>query len=117
MARLWPTREAPPVLWMCFCQDWLGLSSTKTAQWWQAITQARWSRAVELRSMVLTQAALATEWRAVMRLYADTMAPAALLGLLEDLIVEGMLPPVVARRIEERVLAQTNIAGRWKGTG
>ena len=41
MARLWPHREPAPVLWAGFCRDWLRLSATKTAPWWQALAHAR----------------------------------------------------------------------------
>jgi hypothetical protein len=64
MARLFPRhRETAPVLWTCFCHDWLQLSASMTGLWWQALQRARWSRAVALRSMVQYQTALATEWQ------------------------------------------------------
>src|SRR5215472_7534940 len=114
MPRLWPRRDQAPPLWGVFCEEWLLLPRNKLEQWWQALTQARWSRAVELRSMVQCQNALATDWRQVMRLYEGTMAPKALLEGLEDLIKEGVMAPLTARRIEDKVLAQTNTEGRWK---
>jgi hypothetical protein len=115
MARLFPRRETAPVLWGCFCCEWLHLSATKTEQFWTALTAAHWSRAVAVRSMVLAQSALATDWREVVRLYEGSMAPGALIATLEDLIKEERLSPLVARRIEEHVLHQTGPRGQWKG--
>ena len=64
--------------------------------------------------MVLAQSALATDWREVVRLYEGAMAPAALCASLEDLIREGVMSPLPARKLEEAVLRQTNQHGQWK---
>jgi hypothetical protein len=107
-------RESAPVLWACFCREWLQLSASHTEAWWQALAHARWSRATELRSMVQAQSALAQDWRAVVRLYEATLTPAALIAVLEDLITEARLAPGLARRIEDAVLRQTTQHGQWK---
>jgi hypothetical protein len=116
MARLWPSREQAPILFTCFCGDWLRLPVPLTALWWQALQRARWSRAVALRSLVLCQTALATDWQHLLHLYEDTMTPAALILVLEELVAENLLSPLPARRIEEHVLTTTNQHGQWKGT-
>jgi hypothetical protein len=108
-------REQAPPLWTVFCTDWLQLSRNKSEQWWAALAASHWSRGATLRSTVLSQSALATESRQVVRLYTDLMAPGELIAGLEDLILEGRLPPVVSRRIEEAVLRQTDRSGQWKG--
>jgi hypothetical protein len=77
----------------------LHVSASHTEAWWQALAPARWSRATELRSMVLCQQGLATDWREVVRLYDQHMAPRELMALLEDLIAEARLSPLVGRRI------------------
>jgi hypothetical protein len=115
MPVLAPRRESAPVLWDCFCQEWLRLSPTATHQWWQALQAAHWSRAVELRSMIQCQQALAHDWRQVVRLYEYTMAPCALVLVIEDLVQEGRVPRWQARRLEEAILAQTDRDGGWKG--
>ena len=112
---LWPKREQAPPLWLVFCTEWLSLSRTKTEQWWQALTASGWSRAATLRSTVLGQRVLATDWQQVVRLYTDHMAPGELIARLEDLILEGRLSPVQGRRIKEHVLRLTDRTGQWKG--
>jgi hypothetical protein len=114
MARIWPARESAPVLWACFCREWLRLSASQTEAWWQALAHARWSRATALRSMIQCQTALAQDWRAALRLYEDAMRPAALIAVLEDLIMEARLAPGLARRMEDAVLQQTTQHGTWK---
>jgi len=116
MSRLFPRprRESAPVLWECFCREWLRLSASHTEAWWQALAHARWSRAVAVRSMVQAQTALAQDWRAALRLYEDAMRPAALIAVLEDLIMEARLAPGLARRMEDAVLQQTTQHGTWK---
>ena len=114
MARVWPARASAPPLWACFCREWLRLSASHTEAWWQALAHARGSRATALRSMIQCQTARATDWREVVRLYEETMTPAALIAVLEDLITEARLAPGLARRMEDAVLRQTNQDGTWK---
>ena len=64
--------------------EWLSLSVSHTTLWWQALTRARWSRAVALRSLIQWQSALATDWQPLLRLDEETMTPAALIAVLED---------------------------------
>jgi hypothetical protein len=71
---------------------------------------------MELRSTVVGHSALAADWQQVERVYRAMMAPQVLIHTLEDLIREGVLTPLVARRMEEHVLRQTNRSGQWKGT-
>src|SRR5262249_29871930 len=113
--RLWSHREPSPRIWHVFCEDWLQLSRNKTEQWWQALTASHWSRATVFCSTVLGQSVLTQDWRQVVRLYTDRMAPAELIAGLEDLIREGVMSPLPARRIEEMVLRQTTRTGQWKG--
>src|SRR5262249_48622964 len=94
-------RDPAPVLWACFCTAWLHLPDREADQWWQAVRRSGWSRAIALRSMVLCQAALAHDWRQVLRLYQDTMGPGELVAGLEDLITERVLAPGLGRRIEQ----------------
>jgi len=109
-----PRREAPPWIWIHFCTEWLTLSRHKSDQWWQALTAARWSRAVAVRSAVLTRVALPQGADAMTHLVQDTLSPTALVAMREDLITEGHLAPVVARRMEEAVLRKTDRHGHWK---
>src|SRR5215831_2163397 len=108
MTLLHRRREPPPRLWQLFCTEWLRLSSTKTDQWWQALQQARWSRATELRSSVLCRAALPHTRTALEHLVRHNLQPTVLILTLEDLIHEQVMSPLPARRIEEHVLAKTN---------
>src|SRR5262249_31781958 len=116
MARPWlrPQREAPPAAWSLFCTKWLGLPEAHTAIWWQALTAAKWSRAVALRSTVLGIAALAETAEQLDHLYRGAMGPRELIATFEDLIAEAQLSPTAARRIEEYVLRRTNRAGQWR---
>jgi hypothetical protein len=41
MARVWPARPSAPVLWACFCREWLQLSASHCEAWWQALAHAR----------------------------------------------------------------------------
>jgi hypothetical protein len=50
------------------------------------------------------------------RVYVRLLEPAVLITVLEDLIAEGVMAPVAARRIENNVLAMTDVRGQWKGT-
>jgi hypothetical protein len=109
-----PRREAVPVLWHCFCVDWLHLSVALTSCWWGALTRARWSRAVEVRSAVQCQTALAHDWRQVFHLYQAILSPEALVALVGELQREGRLSPQPARMLEAAILCQTDAAGGWK---
>jgi hypothetical protein len=42
------------------------------------------------------------------------MHPRQMIALLEDLITERAISPVVGRAIEQAVLAKTNQRGAWK---
>src|SRR5262249_21471652 len=108
-------RERSPVLWRCFCHDWLSLSATKTEAWWHALTQARWTRAMQLRTMILCQSALATDWHQVLRLYEGAMSPQELIAVCEALQQEGCLHAGLMRTLTEKVLVQTDAHGQWKG--
>jgi hypothetical protein len=112
-----PRREAVPVLWACFCQDWLNLSLALTSCWWGALVRARWTRAVEVRSAIHCQTALAHDWRQVFHLYHDILSPQALVMLIGELQRERRLGPQPARALEEAILSQANAAGGWKGAG
>jgi hypothetical protein len=107
-------REKPPPIWVFLCTEWLGLSSTKTAQFWQALTTSRWTKAVELRSAVLCRSALPHHLEALTFLAQHNLSPQALIQVLEDLVTERLLSPKVARMIEAHVLAKTTKEGRWK---
>jgi len=109
-------REQPPPVWTVCWQGWLQLSRTKTEQWWQALSASHWSRAQALRSMVLTQSALATRLDHVWQLSTNAMGPGELIRALEALIQEGRLSPVQGRRLEESVLQRTDVRGPWQGT-
>jgi hypothetical protein len=65
--------------------------------------------------MVMTHEAMDNAVEQVSGLYAGAMGPTELISVLEDLITEGTLAPIVARRIEEAVLRQTDRTGTWKG--
>jgi hypothetical protein len=90
MARIWPARASAPPLFTAFCRDWLSLSGSHTALWWQALTRARWSRAVGLRSMIQCQTALTQDWQQLLRVYEETMTPRELIAVLEELIAEHL---------------------------
>ena len=116
MAHFFRRREAPPALWQVFAEQWLHLSRTKAEQWWSALQRSRWSQATELRHIVQLHTDVDSNWHQVWSLYQQAMGPAALIATLEDLIQEGQLPPLMARRIESNVLAQTDHTGQWKGS-
>jgi hypothetical protein len=109
-----PRREPPPLIWRHFCQEWLRLSGNKTEQFWQALTAARWSRAVALRSAILHRAAFPHGRAALDHLVQHTLSPQELIVTLEGLITEQLLAPKTARTIEEAVLARTQKEGGWK---
>jgi hypothetical protein len=104
----------PPRLWCSFCTEWLRLTPTIAVGWWAALHQARWSRAVALRSTILGQAVLTQDWRTIQRLYEGGMAPQALVAVLEELLAEGVMTAKVARQLEELVLQQTGPTGQWR---
>jgi hypothetical protein len=112
--RVWPRREVPPLIWCHFCTAWLGLSRTKSDQFWQALTVARWSRAVELRSAIQCREAFPHGREALKHLTEETMAPEVLMQVLEDLITEKVIAARVARTIEEHVLQRTQKEGGWQ---
>ena len=58
MARFWPHRETAPALWTVFCADWLGLSRTKTEQWWQVLSASGWLGPAAVAPVVLAQEGL-----------------------------------------------------------
>jgi hypothetical protein len=108
-----PRREALPLLWDLFCREHLLLSPQTTQQWWRALQRARWSRPVELRSVFLCRAALGTGQGSMRHFVTTNIAPAVLIGVLEDLIHEQVLPPATARAIEQAVLNKTHKSGLW----
>ena len=113
MTRPWPPREPVPALWRLFCLEWLQLPSSLTAQWWEALQRAHWSRPVALRSIIVCRAALSTGQGSTHHFVTTNVSPAVLIDSLEDLIKEQRLPPVVARQIEEAVLRKTHRSGMW----
>jgi hypothetical protein len=116
MASIFPRRApAPPALFAEFCTGWLALSRTKTEQFWQALSASRWSRAATLKATVLGHEMLDVRVEQVTGLYQGLMAPQELVSVLEDLVKESRLSPLVARTIEEAVLRQTDSEGQWKG--
>ena len=108
-----PRREALPLLWDFFCREWLLLSPQTTQAWWNALQCARWSRPVALRGIVLCRAALGQRQGSMRHFVRENLCPQTLIDALEDLIQERCLPPGVARRIEEAVLAKTHVSGLW----
>jgi hypothetical protein len=42
------------------------------------------------------------------------MHPQQMIALLEDMILERVITPVVGRALEEKILAKTNQRGAWK---
>jgi hypothetical protein len=108
-------RTEPPVLWQCFCRDWLGLSRRSTERWWAVLHRSRWSHAIELRSAVQCQTVFAKRWEQVDYLYQEIMAPATLVTGLEHLIKEEVLSRREAAVIEETILQRTGTTGQWKG--
>jgi|SRR6516165_12497501 hypothetical protein len=115
MASVFPRRAQPPALWAVFCYYLFDLSRIKMEQWWAALTVSRWSRATELRRLVQLHTDLDNDWRQVWSLYMQAMGPQGLMAVCEDLIQEGVMPPLTARRIEDSVLRQVDAGGRWKG--
>jgi hypothetical protein len=101
------------MLFLLFCDEWLGLSRQQTAQWWQALVDAQWSRPVALRGMILARAALGPQQGPMRRFLTEQLSPQTLIDALEDLIREGVLPAGTARRIEQAVLDRTHISGQW----
>jgi hypothetical protein len=107
-------RDRPPEIWTFFGTEWLQLSRTKSDQFWEALTVARWSRAVALRTAVLCRTALPHRRDALDYLAHANMSPQILIQTLEDMVVERVLSPKTARTLEEAVLARTNVHGQWK---
>jgi len=112
---LWPRRDQAPLIWREFCEGWLKLSRTKSEDWWHALCAATWSRPVAVRSAMVYRTALHDGGPPLPALDNQTLSPAQLIGSLEDLIQEGRLGPLKARRIEEAVLQRTDVHGQWKG--
>jgi hypothetical protein len=67
-----------------------------------------------LRTAILTRAAFASNLPALEHLVRHNLSPERLVTVLEELIVEGCLAPVVARRIESAVLERITKEGRWR---
>jgi len=85
-----------------------------TAGWWQAVQRSRWTRATALRSMVLCQAAVASEWQQIERAYQTALAPEALMAGIEDLVTERRLTRRDAVALEEAIFQRTGTDGHWK---
>jgi hypothetical protein len=117
MPRVWmpaPRRAAPPLLWGLFCEEWLGLSRQQAARWWAALQAAAWSRPVALRDIIACRAALGPAQGSQRQFVTTHISPQVLIDALEDLIQERLLPPGVARQMEEAVLARTHRIGLWR---
>jgi hypothetical protein len=106
-------REESPLFWSAWCHEFLCLSRQQTDAWWGALSRARWSRAVELRSVFLCRAALGQGQGSVRHFVTTNIAPPVLIAALEDLIHERLLDPATARQLEEAVLAKTHKSGLW----
>src|SRR5262245_37633845 len=116
MPRVWtpaPRRAAPPMLWALFCDEWLGLSRQQTARWWAALHAATWSRPVALHGIVACRAALGPAQGSLRHFVTTHISPQVLIAVLEDLIQERLLPPSIARALEEAILARTHVSGLW----
>jgi len=106
-------REKPPELWSVFCQRLLGLSGTKTTQFWEALSASQWSRAAAIRSQVQYRAGVSRGLEGLPPMV-HSLSPQVLIEVLESLITEGCLAPVVARRIEDAILQRTGREGGWR---
>ena len=83
-------REAPPRLWHLFCREWLGLSGRKAERWWQALRSSKYSRAVEMRSAILSCPILCQSATAMEQLVRRSLSPQTWVAVLEDLILNGL---------------------------
>ena len=106
-----PRREPPPMLWDLFCREWLVLSPQTTARWWHALQQSRWTRPVELRSVFVCRATLREGQGTMRHFLTANVTPQVLIAVLEDLIQEAVVPPGLARQIQEAVLQKTHRSG------
>jgi len=89
------------------------LSRQDSARWWRALDAATWSRPTALRGIVVCRAALGPAQGSMRHFVRENLSPHALVNALEDLIQEGLLPPGMARAIEEAVLRKTHMSGLW----
>ena len=108
-------RDAAPLVWRLFGREWLSLTSRQTDRWWRALRRATSTRAVELRSAVLCQAALPQTRARLEHLARHPLSPQALVETLEDLVSEARLSRQESSALQEAVLRKTGPHGRWKG--
>jgi hypothetical protein len=107
----------PPRLWACLTREWCPLPSSLAWTLWRAIVRARWSGAVEWRTVFLDFARRCTgvPSRAVVTVFfAQHCAPHDLMTLIEALVQEQVLLRRDGRRIEEILLGQCDAQGAWK---
>jgi hypothetical protein len=68
---------------------------------------------VVLREIILCRSALGAVQGSVQYFVTRHVSPPVLVGALEDLVQERLLPPSEARQIEEAILQKTHRSGVW----
>jgi hypothetical protein len=72
-----------PAFWRSFCRGYLHLAPHLTACWWEALQQARWSRAVGVRREVESPVPL--DEQQLQHLMRDILTPRAAVALVSEL--------------------------------
>ena len=100
--------QMPPQNWQS-CMQYLRVPWHLALRWWHALSQSKWSEAVELR-----QAFLLHEHAPAGSIRETIASPARLVKIVENLATERRLSQREARRLTEYILACTDHGGRWK---
>ena len=103
---------APPMVFALMARFW-GLTPAEAKVLWLALARARWSTVVSWRQQLLLYDERRARLPAAKVLLHQTCAPVEVLGVLEQLAREGVLPRRTIAAYEERVLSAVDAAGRW----
>jgi hypothetical protein len=102
----------PPILWQILTDYW-DLPAPMRQRWWRAIATSRYSEVVAFRQQLLLYSS--TKLGGVKHLLHTTWGPAAVVKVLELLVLEQLLTRAEVCPIEDAVLACTGKDGRWIG--
>ncbi len=103
----------PPEIFWILTRDWWHVPPDLTRAWWWALTHAQGTKAVTFCQLLLLHNAVNLT-ATTQTLLAGSFAPTRVIGALESLVDEALLPRGEANAVENLILVHVSREGTWR---